>query len=67
MFFLTQAGVAALRGVLGDLKEKAGEVAKRIKQLEVKTFRKVIELSIHPVLKKIQPNILFLSNRRFSL
>ena len=38
----TQAGVVALRGVLDDLKKKAGEVAEKIKQLEVKTYIKII-------------------------
>ena len=37
MFIFTQAGVVALRSVLDGLKKKAGEVAERIKQLEVKT------------------------------
>ena len=34
--YLTQADVVTLRGVLDGLKKKAGEVAVRIKELEVK-------------------------------
>ena len=43
--YLTQADVVTLRGVLDGLKKKAGEVAVRIKELEVKKwlFLKIIQ------------------------
>ena len=47
--YLTQADVVTLRGVLDGLKKKAGEVAVRIKELEVKQSS----------LKIIQPQIIF--------